>query len=198
MDLSKMIVPHELFIYDFEQKNSKGEPYSHSERIRIYETLIKNSSNAGLMTSAIEWDKDYKRYMYRYNNRYVGPAWTWINDCWWDFGYGKWRIFWIWMPLFFLIFTLLNIIFLPRLLDVYYDDEIGNTFKMEHTSKAVLVRRYRFSYSVVYTAAIYFNFKLSFAGMNFKRPWWNLYILLIYSIGTIHVIFGVVGYILND
>src|SRR5258706_183155 len=46
-DISQIVLPYELFRFDFDEKNLEGNSYTHAQKARIYELLIRNSKEIG-------------------------------------------------------------------------------------------------------------------------------------------------------
>jgi hypothetical protein len=101
------------------------------------------------------------------------------------------------MPSFFVLFFAINIVCIKFLVKAYYDADLGKSFLGDNHEVGPLVDKHRASYAFFYTAAIYFNFRLAIEGMNFKKPYVLMYIFLVYGVGTLHVVFGVIGYMLD-
>lgn len=203
INYSSLIIPYHLFDINFESSlaNIEGREGKHQERIRIYESLILSSIKAKLVESAAGWDIEYKKYMYDHRESVLADIFNGINKYWWNYGYDKGRVLWVWTPIFYLIFLLINFIFIERIATAYFDEDMnkaigkrkgGKTEKLE-----VIIRQSRLLYSLVFTAAIYFNLRMSFKNMNFNRPLALTYLFLVYSIGTFHVVFGIFGYLLK-
>lgn len=191
---SNMIIPYDLFEIDTFQQADYS--VAHDDRIRTYESLIKNCKEAGLLESVQKWDIDYRKYVNKTKYGIAGIAFNWLNECWWNFGYNQAKILWFWTPVFFLLFCAINRVALLKLQNVYFDEDIGKSFKISKDSPKAILGKHKFIYSIIYTAAIFFNFRLTLSAMNLKNHLGMAYIFLIYVIGTIHVVFGL-GYILN-
>lgn len=194
--VSNMVLPYELFEYDFDTASGHNVKNIHDHRVSVYETLIKNCREAGLMESAKGWDIDYKTYTYERNYWLGGPL-NFANKYWWNFGYNKSRIFWFWLPMFFCLFVLVNYFFVHQLRHIYYDDEIVDSFRQGDPDTDLVLRKNKFMYTVTCTAAIYFNFWLKISAIDFSNHRGVCYVFLMYLTGSLHVIFGIGGYILN-
>ncbi len=177
----------------------------------IYEAIIKTCKDAGMLESADGWDIEFQRFQNLHKYTFWGCSFwgsfiNFLNDWWWGFGHEKWKILWIWLPLFFFIFVLYNSFRIEILYNkMYCDEELGSTFlrnigrrKNHHNvyEPDFSKRKYRILYAIFYTAAIYFGFKLKHEAVNYMYTRGFLYLYLIYLFGAIHVAFGL-SYILN-
>jgi hypothetical protein len=197
VDVTKLILPSHLFTVDFwflrnrelmEYERSKYE----DEITGVYEPIIKTCKDLGMMKSAEEWDIEYKTQMNKFKK--LGALYTFFQKHWWNFGYNKERILWIWLPSMYLLFCFINFFLINWIVsDVYRDEELGKSFGLQYKKTGKFFER--LSYTLFLTAVIYFNFKLKFDSVNYKNIVGLLFVYTIYSIGTIHVAFGVLGYI---
>jgi hypothetical protein len=198
-DISKIVLPSHLFTINDETDSSSTTPERIDQVSQIYERLIRTSREAGLMSSAEGWDIEYQSKL---NNQKkflkfrLGPFLNSFHSLWWNFGYSKWKILWIWLPFFYILFTILNFLFIDRLMsNTYKEDSVGENFKLLYSRQ--ITTREKFLYSIFYTAKIYFGFKLDFGAINYKNAAGFTYIFLIYIVGLIHVTFAVAGYLLK-
>ncbi len=190
-------------------------PYSHFElvfdstetfenRTQIYEDIINSCKSNGMVESSKNWDIEYKSFLMRKNFPRIGNLLVKFNVHWWNFGYDKWKILVIWLPLFFLFFLVLNLLLVQGLfLFVYRDEELEkSTF---HTQLRKFFKndmpdfsqpRFRFAYTLFYTSSIYFGLKLKLNALNYSNLWGTFYILLMYGVGSVHLAFAL-SYILD-
>lgn len=198
-DLSKVLLPHNLFTLSFDESTN------YEMKTGIYEAIIKTCTDNGMVESAQDWDIEYRRFK-NVNNLgwFIGGIVNFLNRWWWNFGYSKQYILLGWLPALFMGFWLINIFRIKYLYnEVYRDEEIGATFLEKHKEKYGLSdelefkdRKYKASYAFFYTATIYFGFKLKHEAVNFANPRGMAYLYLMYALGAIHVAFAL-SYILN-
>lgn len=198
VDLSKILIPYDRFIiktsdvYRDEENFDDDNRYS-EDIITIFETLIKTSKDAGMTESAKGWDIELQR-MQNFNkfSFFAYPINT-FNCVWWNFGYEKWRILWIWLPLLFFIFLLVNISYPRWVLTFYRDDELGKnfgrSFKDSDTHRSKI-------YFLFLTAIIYFGLKIKHSAVDYKNKKGVAYVYFMYLMGSIHLAFAL-SYILN-
>jgi hypothetical protein len=184
----KIVLPYDLFQFD----QSIEEQYDESVAISIYESLIRNCKEAHLTQSAERWDIEYQQYRNRARFGILGSAFNYLQEKWWNFGYDRDRVLFVWLPTWFFIFFMINYIFLNPLLEIYNDEEIRKSFAEE---KKRIGKRRRFIYAMIYTSVIYFSPKLSISAMSFKHLGVLSYIFFIYLMGTLHVVIGIAGFI---
>lgn len=185
-DLANMVLPYDLFEFEFR------EPTNEEKQEQAYEVTIKNCRDAGMIESAQKWDIDLQKLRNeRRMGAFLGGIFNFLNEVWWNFGYAKGRIFWLWMWVFFAIFYCINFLFLPGLLKAYDDEEVGRSFREGHDTLSQTLRLHRLMYTLAFTAFIYFNFRLTTSAMNFTYPWRMIYIFIVYCVGTLHVVLGV-------
>lgn len=192
--IGRMIVPYELFTIHFSDKITYDDKYS------LFESLAKICQDAGLIESAENWDKEKRKVSNLAHFGPLGYALNGFNSLWWDFGYGKWRILVIWLPLFFLCFLAYNYVAIERLWSrMYQDTELGSNFrnKAGNGPKPIFRNRWkRFSFVFFYTAVIYFGFKIRHDSVNYNYTRGLLYLYLMYAVGTVHMAFAL-SYILS-
>lgn len=206
----KVILPSQLFTLQFVPLIDPFD--SHDNHTQLYEGLINQSKELGMIESEQGWRIEYEKY--KISNTYdllefnftlkghkymsyllpLGTVMNFINEKWWNFGYSKSRILFFWLPFFFILFVFINYLKLDWMVKhVYNEGSYGKNFRLKYENNE---SRYdRFSYSLFYTAMIFFNFRLDSKAVNYKNLKGLLYLYLIYVIGTIHVAFGIIGYI---
>lgn len=195
-DLSRIVLPSNLFTLG-------QSPYSSYDDIALqYEQIIKKCHEVGISDSEKGWTIDYKKFG---NFHHYGIVGGWIinflNEWFWNFGYNKERILFIWLPFCFLAFFIFNLINLKWIISkVYFDSELGKNFIGEHEKefyleKVTLDKSFKIKYAFFITSVIYFNLKINQEAINYQNTKGILYFYLLYATGTINVIFGIVGYI---
>lgn len=198
-DVSKLVLPSHLFTVDLGLYNNLLEDlgfknYEMDELTRVYEQLIKKSRDLGLMSSSEGWDIEYQTRKNELQFGFSGKVLNFINLYWWNFGYSKGRILWLWLPLLYIIFSTINYFNLDWMVNkVYFDDGFGKNYKLNY--KRITTVYERIAYSLFYTAAIYFNFRLRHEAVNYMNLGGLLYLYVIYLTGILNVAFGVLSYI---
>ncbi len=194
-DISQIVLPYELFRFDFDEKNLEGNSYTHAQKARIYELLIRNSKEAGFVTSAEKWDIDYKKYMNEKEYGGVGNVFNFISENYWNFGYSKSTIFWVWTPVFFLLFFIINYFSIFWAIDLYHIKEIGEDINdTDETNLEDIIKQNRVRYALIYTGIIYFGLKIDPKGIDVSKGWGIVYPIIVYLIGTINIL-GCAGYL---
>ena len=193
-DLSKLVLPAHLFTIEMSIYKLYNDRMKKDAMTNVYEQLIKQSRELGFMDSVEGWDIEYQRKINNINYGILGTLLNIVNQYWWNFGYNKSRILWLWLPLLYVIFSTINYFVLDWMVKrVYYDDEFGKNYKLTYAKVNTVYER--IAYSLFYTAAIYFNFRLRHEAVNYKNLGGLIYLYLIYVTGTINVAFGVLSYI---
>lgn len=190
-DASRFLLPYENFTIETRYNSYEG-------LTSIYEGLIKACKEEGMTESAQKWEIEYKKLQINHDWPKLGGFIIVFNTVWWNFGYEKWRILLKWLPILFTFFFLINTLCIKWLYNkVYQDNEIGKVFSEKQNVKPMLNKlSYRISYTLFYTAVIYFGLKLRHESVNYKNIWGLLYLYLMYIVGAIHVAFAL-SYILS-
>ena len=160
----------------------------------VYEKLLKNFKDNGYTSSYQTLDREYQDFKSKLNpnhgwsERQGSLLLNFLNEWWHDYGYRKGRI-WRHTAMFLMVFTLLNWLLLPYLINKVYEIE---QIKVTLPEDIKLFKFKRFVLSFFYTAIIFFGLKVSIEQFNFDRHWGVTYIFLQYIIGLICV-----GYLVN-
>jgi uncharacterized protein YjbI with pentapeptide repeats len=194
-DLSKLLLPFSLFELGFSPNTT------YEIKCGLYEGVLKSCKDAGMLDSYKGWDIEYNKMKNIHNSGGIGRIKNFINKYWWNFGYEKWRILWIWLPAAFLMFLLYNLIMIKRLIfRMYFDEDLGSTFLRKRDKSNILSHlnkfTFRLSYTIFYTATIYFGLRLKHEAVNFQNFWYLVYLYLIFCVGALHMAFAL-SYILD-
>lgn len=197
VDVSNMVIPYSLFELDFDDISINPD-----DKMRIYEGILNNCQKYGLNESYKNWDIKFKKDLnlskYKfYSYDIPGIIVNELNGLWWNFRYEKWRIFWIWLPFFFLLFSFTNFFIIGKLVESYCGPFIYDAFRKGSENNQTVLRNSRLFFTFFYTANLYFGFNFSVSDLKVQNLPVLFYIMCIYLIGSLHVIFGVLGYILN-
>lgn len=198
MDVSKVLLSSSLFTLGIDSS------YQYDDIIRQYEQIIKKSEEYGFLQNAQDWDIEYMKVKnVHYWGRIFGHLINVVNENWWNFGYNRGRILILWLPLFLMLFFLLNIFLIPLMIkSVYYDDELGKNYTPGQSRDQLIQRLksnkiFRIKYAFFYSSIIYFNIRLRQECINYQNFFGLLYLYLFFMLGTIHVVFGILGYLLK-
>jgi hypothetical protein len=198
-DLSKILLPHNLFNLSFLKYTT------YEMKTNTYERILKTCKDNGMVDSFKSWDIEFQclKNVHEWGY-YGGIILNYLNFYWWRFGHEKWRILFYWLPLFFGGFLLINIKNISKLYkSVYRDSELGEVFFKENLNKYFASDKpnfnnwkFRITYSIFYTASIYFGFKLKHNAINYRNFRGMMYIFLMYAVGSIHMAFAL-SYVLG-
>ena len=159
----------------------------YDEKTSVYESVLKNLKDDGLMDSYQILDIEYREFKYRHQgglNWYVANT---FHRWWWNYGYAKELIF-LWTLGFLFLFSVLNINFYRRLSEnVYAIPFLG---KWDNNSmrwpKSWI---YYWLQVVTYTAIIFFGLKMDIAkfkeGVVRNHPLLFAYLMFIYVLGLV-------------
>jgi hypothetical protein len=193
-DVNRLLLPFDRFMIKFDPEDS------FEEKVSMYEGLIKSCKDAGMLESAQGWDIEYRQQQNIQRFRQLGYVINFFNETWWNFGYARWRILVIWLPLLFLCFLTYNYWQIERLWSKMYQDvELGGNYRGKAgNSPTPIFKNWqkRFSFTFFYTAVIYFGFKIRHEAVNYNYTRGLLYLYFMYAIGTIHMAFAF-SYILS-
>lgn len=197
-DFSKLLAPANVFDIAFNSEDA------FNYRENVYQNMIANCAAVGLIESRNLWDIRYKRA--KINNDF--PIWVskpliLFNKYWWGFGYEKWRILVIWLPLMFLVFFVINTFIALSLNNSVYKDKDLKFDEFRVKLSALKERKspwymwvwFKMKYSFFYTASIYFGLRIKHGDLNYNHFGGLIYIYLIYLSGTLHLAFSL-SYIL--
>ena len=183
----------ELYFPDKENINS-------DIKTNTYERLLKNQKDNGFTSSYEKLDKEYAAFKYLKSGKYSSlGGWTlnMVNKYWWGYGYDKTLII-VNTLLIFVLFSLVNCIFFPWILNIY---EVPNIKSLAAavTAKNVVLQRIKIvPIAFFYTGLIFFGLKFSTENLKYKENlmgWrvFNLvYFFVIYISGIVCL-----GYLAN-
>jgi uncharacterized protein YjbI with pentapeptide repeats len=137
----------------------------------IYLNLLKKLDKIGFNRAYQKIDLDYKEfYLENYSKGFVDRTFYYLKKYWWNFGYEKENIFRN-SFIFILIFTC----FIYRkmdlfLIDVYVVETLKNRFIENKNIDSKFKRKLSdFYLAIIYTCFVFFNLRLSFDSLHFKR-----------------------------
>ena len=199
-NLAKLIIPFNLFELDFPDSTyvSNATPFPYAEKEVIYETVIKKCRDVGMMESVQGWSIAYQKFQNEHEFGSIGILFNWLNETWWNFGYAKWRILYLWTPFFFIVFCLINYLTLEsQLRRLYFDPTIGQNYrdtKLENPTEMIDYfakdRWEKLAYTLHYTGVIFFGIKVKHEALNFRSFGWVLYFYLVFIVGILHLAFS--------
>jgi hypothetical protein len=149
-----------------------------------YEKLLASFKKKGLDDSYEKLDIEFKDWQSKHD------TWILISRGWWQYGYAKGRIL-ILTLVFLILFSLLNLAFYDKLLEVYKLEKLQKANFVFSTKKWLKICQ-KFILSVLFTGFIFFKVGLDFDKLEFKYK--GLFFLIIFEFGI-----GLLcsGYILN-
>jgi hypothetical protein len=120
----------------------------------------------------------------------IGPIIILMERYLWFFGYSPVLLLY-WMALVFVTFWAINYFNIERLLrNTYHDKSLGENFRPLvidiHNSGSIPISE-RLSYSFLFTAAIYFGFRIHHEAINYRNGRGMTYIYFMYVAGTAHL-----------
>ncbi len=102
-DPSKYLIPFSKFRLGWVKE-------SIDQKIVIYEGLINTCKKFGMYDSARNWDVELQSLQLNDQWPNIGSLLISFNRNWWNFGYEKWRILCVWLPLLFIGFYFINLL----------------------------------------------------------------------------------------
>ena len=169
-------------------------------KTNTYERLLKTQKDNGFTSSYEKLDKDYAEFKYIKSGKYSffgGWILNMVNKYWWGYGYDKTLII-VNTLLIFVLFSLINCIFFPWILNIY---EVHNIKSLGAavTAKNVILQRIKIvPIAFFYTGLIFFGLKFSTENLKYKENligwrFFNLvYFFVIYISGLVCL-----GYLAN-
>lgn len=203
-DISKIKIDYIHFRLYFESEredlltDERGSPIgylkiedvslSKDAKLAVYEQLLKNFKDRGLLESYKYLDIEYQHF--KNHDMFFD-----VEEWWWGYGYEKKRIF-IHAILFFLLFSLLNFFKIHDLngetTSGYYLGFIPNELYSENEKISLKILLQRSWASLVYTFIVFFQPTLKLDNVRPKNVGAMIWVLFIYSIGLFCL-----GYIAN-
>ncbi len=174
---------------------------TYDQQCSIYEQVLKKLENDGFMDSYEILDIEYRRFKYdqkdwplvknRLHKYIVDP----LQSYWWNFGYDKERILFVWTPLFFGIFFIVNLFLYRKLTEKVYAT-IGFLEKMPYRASWVRRTAKKVLQVMAYTGIVFFGLKMDVSkfkkGALRQHPWLFTYLMFIYVVGLVCL-----GFIVN-
>jgi uncharacterized protein YjbI with pentapeptide repeats len=194
-DLDKLDLPYDRF-------NFHIHPDQHiRNKIWVYEKLLKHLKEEGLDNNYEYYKSQYGDHIDNFNHRKITNE---LNIFWWNKGHNKSRTvkISIWV---FLLLVVVNLIIFKQLKQVYYPDTFYNYFCLVDKHKKIAMcrgdfsRRDRSMYHFkrltgvfIYTAFLFWGWRLDIHDLKIKKPAILIYILLQYVLGLLFL-----AYIIN-
>jgi hypothetical protein len=162
LDGSKFIIPSDRFEIEFD-KNFPG-----SQKTIFLEQLSSRCKEEGMIDSYQTWDILAKETYNNYKWQTIGPAINFLQRYLWFFGYSPVLLLY-WLLAIFITFWILNYINIHWLVKTtYYDENLGRNFPLKNFFSSTLkpnlpysTKTERIAYSFLFTAVIYFGFKIN-------------------------------------
>lgn len=157
----------------------------YEDQITLYQTVINKLKVLGLNKKAEVLDKKYQEIQYLQKGKYVINI---VSKYWWDYGYNKGLIFTNSCVLFF-IFFIINLSLFDKLIEVYIPDNIkiyyNNLNRNSHNTNTLKTTIVKTPIVLLYTAFIFWGFKLDLKEIKIKN-WFSISLIILeYTIGII-------------
>lgn len=190
-DVSKIKLNMKIFELDFFNPNTPTDQIS-----QVYEKLLKKLKDDGFMESYQILDIDYRQFKYKHKRWYeFGWLVNEIQHRWWKYGYNGERVY-FWSIGFWLGFSLINLIFYPKLSENIYEIPFLGKLR-DNVVRGRKKWRLYFLQVAAYTAIIFFGLKMDLEkfkdGAVKSHPWLFTYLMTIYTIGIVCL-----GFIVNQ
>lgn len=166
---------------------------TYDQQCSIYEQVLKKLENDGFRDSYEILDVQYRQF--KYYHKWYGSVVNALHKIWWNYGYDKERILFIWTPLFFIVFAFLNLLFwYGTLSDEVYT--IAFLEKIPHAAGRMKRAAKKVLQVMAYTGIVFFSLKMDVSkfkkGVVRQHPWLFTYLMSIYVVGLICL-----GFIVN-
>lgn len=186
-DISKIKLDMQLFELRFPSNPT------YDKRCSVYEQMLKKLENDGFMDSYEILDIEYRQF--KYDHKWYGSVVNALHKTWWNYGYDKERILFIWTPLFFIVFAFLNLLFwYGKLNDEVYTIEFLE--KIPYVGGRTRTAMKKTLQVAAYTAVIFFGLKMDVSkfkkGVVRQHPWLFTYLMFVYVLGLVCL-----GFIVN-
>ena len=162
-------------------------------KTNIYERLLKTQNDNGFISSYEKLDKEYAEFKYLKSGKYStigGWILNMVNKYWWGYGYDKMLIIRNTL-LIFVLFSIINCIFFPWILNIYEVPQIKNITEAVTAKNVFLQRIKTLPVAFFYTGLIFFGLKFSTENLKYKENliggrFFNLvYFFVIYISGLV-------------
>ena len=188
LDASKLIIPSDKFEIQF------GDHVSLDDQISIIGQIRDKCKSVDLIGSYIDWDILYKKTYNTFEWGAIGTVLSIVEGGLWNFGHAPIRLI-FWLVLIFVSFWVVNYLHMERLfLTTYQDENLGRNFPkkifVSSTPKPGLpfdTRAEKIAYSFLFTAVIYFGFKINHEAINYRNARGMAYVYFMYVAGTAHL-----------
>ena len=163
------------------------------DRERIYTELLSMQQANFFLDGYEKLDKEYKAFKCLIRNSFVAKIQNWIDKHWWDYGYDKFMVIKNSVKLF-LLFFVINLLAYKELAKVYhpekfkkFDERLDSNNTEDEFSIATRVRNYiiRIPAIFLYTAFVFWGFKLDLKELEIKKPLFMAILIGQYIIGLV-------------
>lgn len=196
VDIEKLKLRYSMF----ELRFPYDDAFNSDMKTNIYERLLKTQKDNGFTSSYEKLDKEYSEFKYIKSGKYSsigGWILNMVNKYWWGYGYDKTLII-VNTLLIFVLFSIVNCIFFPWILNIYEVPNIKN-LAVAVTAKNVIFHRIKIlPIAFFYTGLIFFGLKFTTENLKYKENligwrFFNLvYFFVIYISGLVCL-----GYLAN-
>lgn len=161
---------------------------SYQQKVSVFQQVVKNCRDSGLEDSAVGFDKDLQQLTIIEKFGPMAPFFIWWQDHWSGFGYERVKIFQNTLIHFFILYVLVIAVF-PGIVRAYSPvDYRGLNVKSTFTSNQFRHWVARLKVGLIYTALLFFGWKMNHAEVRFHDNFWlSLLVYLIYIVGLIHL-----------
>ena len=188
LDGGNFIIPSDRFDIQFDQ----GIPPW--QQIVFLERLARKCQEGGLIESHKDWEIQKKKIYTNLQWPTIGPTINLLEQYLWFFGYSPVLLIY-WMGLIFLAFWIINYLNIEKLLrNTYHDKNLGESFQLlvispfsSNSNPLFRTKSERISYAFIFTASIYFGFRINHEAINYRNGKGMAYIYFMYVSGTAHL-----------
>jgi len=161
----------------------------------VYEELLRKTEKEGFINSYEKLDREYREFKYLEGKKYEkkrtwGKIINWIDKTWWGYGYDKELILRNTL-LLFIIFLIINLVFLRQMLFKVYNVEHFSSLRQEIQGFILFNIPKLFLITILYTSLIFFGLKFNFDYLKIRENLYSwrivflIYFFLQYIIGLV-------------
>lgn len=156
---------------------------------KTYAAVLKKLQTDGDQGNYQKFFIEEKKLLSSKNHRWTAVCVDLISRLWWNYGLDT-QLLIFWTMGIFIFFVVINIFFLDSLSQEYSIGNIHSRNKAVTTLASPLKRIvYKFFFSLVYTASIFFGFKIDPEKIAFRKIFTLTYIILQYVFGLICIVY---------
>jgi hypothetical protein len=163
-------------------------PATYEKIKKTYAPILKKLKNDD---DELDYRRVFLAEQQALNKQSNNPLVSSIDKYWWNYGLNTdWLL--LWAMMLFLVFATINLFFFDRILEEYVIDSVvkrNQEIKDENASRPMRLSIIRYMLVLVYSANLFFGFKIELEKLTFKNPRILLYIILQYSTGLLCLLY---------